>query len=127
MNKPSLHEVLKERILILDGAMGTMIQQVDLSAEDFGGPELDGCNEMLVIHRPDVIQSIHEQYLEAGADLIETNTFGATSVVLAEYDIPSIGIPTRKKPGTPRDNATQICRRTATSSCIYCCSGISRQ
>ncbi|KOR88932.1 methionine synthase [Paenibacillus solani] len=90
MNKPSLHEVLKERILILDGAMGTMIQQVDLSAEDFGGPELDGCNEMLVIHRPDVIQSIHEQYLEAGADLIETNTFGATSVVLAEYDIPEL-------------------------------------
>ncbi|KOP68792.1 methionine synthase [Bacillus sp. FJAT-18019] len=90
MNKPSLHEVLKERILILDGAMGTMIQQVDLSADDFGGPELDGCNEMLVIHRPDVIQSIHEQYLEAGADLIETNTFGATSVVLAEYDIPEL-------------------------------------
>lgn len=90
MNKPSLHEVLKERILILDGAMGTMIQQVDLSAEDFGGPELDGCNEMLVIHRPDVIQTIHEQYLEAGADLIETNTFGATSVVLAEYDIPEL-------------------------------------
>lgn len=90
MNKPSLHEVLKERILILDGAMGTMIQQVDLSAEDFGGPELDGCNEMLVIHRPDVIQSIHEQYLEAGADLIETNTFGATSVVLAEYDVPEL-------------------------------------
>lgn len=90
MNKPSLQEVLKERILILDGAMGTMIQQEDLSAEDFGGPDLDGCNEMLVIHRPDVIQKIHEQYLEAGADLIETNTFGATSVVLAEYDIPEL-------------------------------------
>ncbi|ANA82193.1 methionine synthase [Paenibacillus glucanolyticus] len=90
MNKPSLQEVLKERILILDGAMGTMIQQEDLSAEDFGGPELDGCNEMLVIHRPDVIQKIHEQYLEAGADLIETNTFGSTSVVLAEYDVPEL-------------------------------------
>lgn len=88
MTKYTLAERLQERILILDGAMGTMIQQVPLTAEDFGGEELDGCNEMLVLTRPDVIQSIHEQYLEAGADLIETNTFGATSVVLAEYDIP---------------------------------------
>lgn len=65
-----------------------MIQQVPLTGEDFGGDELDGCNEMLVLTRPEVIQDIHEKYLEAGADLIETNTFGATSVVLAEYDIP---------------------------------------
>lgn len=88
MNMPSLQEALKERILILDGAMGTMIQQVELGPEDFGGEELEGCNEMLVITRPDVIQDIHEAYLESGADLIETNTFGAASVVLAEYDIP---------------------------------------
>lgn len=67
--------------------MGTMIQQVDLTGADFGGEDLDGCNEMLVLTRPDIIQRIHEEYLEAGADLIETNTFGATSVVLAEYDI----------------------------------------
>ncbi|RPK31702.1 5-methyltetrahydrofolate--homocysteine methyltransferase [Paenibacillus xylanexedens] len=64
-----------------------MIQQVDLTGEDFGGDDLDGCNEMLVLTRPELIQRIHEEYLEAGADLIETNTFGATSVVLAEYDI----------------------------------------
>lgn len=83
-----LQEQLEKRILILDGAMGTMIQQADLTEDDFGGPELDGCNEMLVLTRPDVIQRIHEQYLEAGADILETNTFGATSVVLAEYDIP---------------------------------------
>ncbi|WP_419889118.1 methionine synthase [Paenibacillus xylanexedens] len=87
MDKISLHEALKQRILILDGAMGTMIQQVDLTGEDFGGEDLDGCNEMLVLTRPELIQRIHEEYLEAGADLIETNTFGATSVVLAEYDI----------------------------------------
>ncbi|WP_216626446.1 methionine synthase [Paenibacillus phytohabitans] len=68
--------------------MGTMIQQVPLTGDDFGGDDLDGCNEMLVLTRPEVIQDIHEKYLEAGADLIETNTFGATSVVLAEYDIP---------------------------------------
>ena len=68
--------------------MGTMIQQEDLSPQDFGGEALDGCNEMLVLTRPDVIEGIHEKYLDAGADMIETNTFGATSVVLADYDIP---------------------------------------
>ncbi|MDR0267702.1 methionine synthase, partial [Paenibacillus sp.] len=88
MNRPGLQEMMKERILILDGAMGTMIQQVQLGPQDFGGEELEGCNEMLVLTRPDVIEDIHGKYLEAGADLIETNTFGATSVVLAEYDIP---------------------------------------
>lgn len=88
MRKTPLKELLQERILILDGAMGTMIQQADLTAEDFGGEALEGCNEMLVLTRPDVISGIHEAYLAAGSDIIETNTFGATSVVLAEYDIP---------------------------------------
>lgn len=88
ISKPSLQMSLQQRILILDGAMGTMIQQADLTAADFGGDELDGCNEILVLTRPDVIAGIHEAYLAAGADLIETNTFGATSVVLQEYDIP---------------------------------------
>ncbi|MGG2200292.1 methionine synthase [Paenibacillus validus] len=87
MIKPSLQEQLQKKIMILDGAMGTMIQQEDLSADDFGGEELEGCNEMLVLTRPDVIQRIHEMYFAAGADMVETNTFGATSVVLAEYDI----------------------------------------
>jgi 5-methyltetrahydrofolate--homocysteine methyltransferase len=86
--KLPLHEALLKRILILDGAMGTMIQQADLAPADFGGEELDGCNEMLVLTRPDLISDIHEAYLRAGSDIIETNTFGATSVVLAEYDIP---------------------------------------
>ena len=86
-NKPPIQERMKEKILILDGAMGTMIQEQRLTAEDFGGEELEGCNEMLVLTRPDVIRGIHEQYLEAGADIVETNTFGATSVVLAEYGI----------------------------------------
>ncbi|WP_256757469.1 methionine synthase [Cohnella sp. WQ 127256] len=86
--KPSLQEALNSRILIMDGAMGTMIQQADLTADDFGSDDLDGCNEILVLTRPDVISGIHEAYLEAGADIIETNTFGATAVVLMEYDIP---------------------------------------
>ncbi|GFR38277.1 methionine synthase [Insulibacter thermoxylanivorax] len=87
MIKPDIREQLKRKILILDGAMGTMIQQQNLSAEDFGGEAYDGCNELLNVTRPDVIRMIHEAYLEAGADIIETNTFGATSIVLAEYEI----------------------------------------
>lgn len=71
----------------MDGAMGTMLQRANLSAIDFGGEEYDGCNENLNITRPDVIESIHEQYLQAGADIIETNTFGATKIVLDEYDL----------------------------------------
>lgn len=86
--KLSLQEALNSRILLLDGAMGTMIQQANLTADDFGSDDMDGCNEILVLTRPDVISSIHEAYLEAGSDIIETNTFGATAVVLAEYDIP---------------------------------------
>jgi 5-methyltetrahydrofolate--homocysteine methyltransferase len=82
-----LKRLLKERILVLDGAMGTAIQACDLSAEDFGGESLAGCNEYLVLTKPELIQSIHESYLEAGADILETNTFGATPLVLAEYDI----------------------------------------
>ncbi|MBD2847970.1 methionine synthase [Paenibacillus sp. IB182496] len=88
MTKSTLYDALKQRILIMDGAMGTMIQQADLQADAFGGEDLDGCNEILVLTRPDLIRDIHEDYLEAGADIIETNTFGATSVVLMEYDIP---------------------------------------
>ncbi|WJH34076.1 methionine synthase [Paenibacillus sp. CC-CFT747] len=87
MTKPSLQEQLQKKIMILDGAMGTMIQQENLTEEDFGGEDLDGCNEILVLTRPDVIRKIHEAYFAAGSDIIETNTFGATSVVLAEYGL----------------------------------------
>lgn len=76
---------LKEKTLVYDGAMGTMIQGYDLTPDDFHG--LDGCNEYLVVSRPDVIQQIHEAYLKAGADIIMTNSFGSAPVVLAEYDI----------------------------------------
>lgn len=87
MQTTSLTEQMKRKILILDGAMGTMLQQAKLTAEDFGGEKYDGCNEYLNMTRPDLIRSIHCAYLEAGADLIETNTFGATSIVLAEYGL----------------------------------------
>lgn len=82
-----IEEQLQKRILIIDGAMGTMLQQEDLSAEDFGGEELDGCNENLVLTRPDVITNIHRAYFEAGADIVSTNTFGGTPLVLNEYDL----------------------------------------
>ncbi|MBD2423161.1 methionine synthase [Cyanobium sp. FACHB-13342] len=74
-------------VLVFDGATGTSLQQMDLTAEDFGGAALEGCNEHLVFTRPDAVQAVHRQFLEAGADVIETDTFGATSLVLAEYDI----------------------------------------
>ncbi|MCK6553560.1 methionine synthase [Candidatus Binatia bacterium] len=83
----ALHAAVEERILVLDGAMGTAIQAADLTAEDFGGAALEGCNENLVLTRPDVIGGIHRGYLAAGADIIETNTFGGTRVVLAEYGL----------------------------------------
>ena len=67
--------------------MGTMLQQQNLSAADFGGPELEGCNENLVRTRPDVVLDIHRKYLEAGADIIETDSFGGTPIVLAEYGL----------------------------------------
>jgi 5-methyltetrahydrofolate--homocysteine methyltransferase len=82
-----LKELLRERILVLDGAMGTMLQQKNLTAEDFGGPALEGCNEYLVKSKPAVVLDIHRQYLQAGADIIETNSFGGTALVLAEYQL----------------------------------------
>jgi 5-methyltetrahydrofolate--homocysteine methyltransferase len=83
----SLDSLLEDRVLVLDGAMGTMLQRHDLSAEDFGGANLEGCNENLVSTRPDVVSAIHRAYLAAGADLVETNTFGGTPLVLAEYGL----------------------------------------
>ena len=82
-----LARAFEGRILLMDGAMGTMIQARDLSAADFGGPSLEGCNEHLNLTRPDVIRAIHEAYLDAGADLISPNCFGCAPYVLAEYGL----------------------------------------
>src|SRR5439155_22930338 len=73
-----------ERVVIYDGAMGTNIQFRNPSVDDFWGKE--GCNELLVLSRPDIIEDIHASFFTVGSDVIETNTFGATRVVLAEYD-----------------------------------------
>jgi 5-methyltetrahydrofolate--homocysteine methyltransferase len=80
-----LRALLAERIVVLDGATGTYLQGRDLSAADFGGPQYEGCNEHLVVTRPDVIREMHEGYLAAGADIVETDTFGGTRIVLGEY------------------------------------------
>ena len=80
-----LREALAQRILVLDGAMGTMIQAAGLGAQDFGGVQYEGCNEYLNLTRPDVIRNVHAAYLAAGADLISTNTFGCAPYVLGEY------------------------------------------
>ncbi len=82
-----LQEALTRRVLVLDGAMGTAIQDLHLTAEDFGGADYEGCNEHLLLSRPAAIGGIHRGYLEAGADIVETNTFGATPLVLAEYGL----------------------------------------
>jgi 5-methyltetrahydrofolate--homocysteine methyltransferase len=83
----ALQDALQSRILVLDGAMGTLIQSKNLKAVDFGGAELEGCNENLVLTRPAVIRDIHAAYYAAGADVAETDTFGATPLVLAEYGL----------------------------------------
>lgn len=87
MPKHLIEQQLEKRILIIDGAMGTMLQNENLTAEDFGGEQLEGCNENLVFTRPDVIEKVHRAYLEAGADIVCTNTFGGTPLVLNEYDL----------------------------------------
>ncbi|MEO0940004.1 MAG: methionine synthase [Cyanobacteria bacterium J06642_12] len=83
----SFLERLQDRVLVFDGATGTSLQAQNLTAEDFGGPDLEGCNEYLVFSKPEAVEKVHVGFLEAGADVIETDTFGGTSIVLAEYDI----------------------------------------
>lgn len=92
--KKTIRELVRERILILDGAMGTMIQQYNLTEEDFRGErfaqipgQLKGNNDLLCMTRPDVVQDIHRKYLVAGADIIETNTFSSTCVSMADYHV----------------------------------------
>src|SRR6184192_1375224 len=93
-----LHDLLRRRILILDGAMGTMIQRYTRDEAAYRGErfashprDLRGANDILCLTRPDVIEEIHRQYLEAGADIIETNTFNAQAISLADYGMEALG------------------------------------
>ena len=95
--KKTIQQCLNERILIIDGAMGTMIQRYNLEEKDFRGErfkdwhkDVKGNNDLLSITQPQIIEAIHKEYLEAGADIIETNTFSSTSIAQADYDMQSL-------------------------------------
>src|SRR5690349_981316 len=94
---PHIREELEKRILIIDGAMGTMIQRYKLSEEDYRGErfanwksDVKGNNDLLNITKPEIITAIHKQYLDAGADIIETNTFSSTFIAMADYEMQSL-------------------------------------
>src|SRR5438045_9287548 len=80
-------DTLKERIVVFDGAMGTNLQVQNLSVDDYGGPQVEGCPEYLLISRPAAVEHVHAAFLDVGCDVIETNSFGGTPVVLVEYGI----------------------------------------
>src|SRR5882672_8452576 len=83
----SFLDTLKERIIIFDGAMGTNLQVQNLTLEDFGGLRFEGCNENLLVTRPDAVEKVHAAFLDVGCDVVETNSFNGTPVDFAEYDI----------------------------------------
>src|SRR5690606_42159652 len=87
MRQSRYTEILKQRVLVYDGAMGTSIQALGLSAADFGGPGPEGCNDHLVLSRPDAIEQIHASFLEVGCDVVETNTFRANRPTLREHGL----------------------------------------
>jgi 5-methyltetrahydrofolate--homocysteine methyltransferase len=80
-------QALADRVLVVDGAMGTELMALELTPDDFGGPPFSGCNEALVLTRPDVIRQIHDAYLAAGADIVETDSFTASRLKLDEYGL----------------------------------------
>lgn len=106
-----LRSAFEQRIMVLDGAMGTALQSFDLTIEDFGGPEYEGCNEILCRTRPDIVDQVHDAYLRAGADIIETNTFGATGLVLTEYGLETEAFELNRRAA---EIAREACRRHAT-------------
>ncbi len=87
METLDIRDLLKRRVLVLDGATGTRLQRETLGPADFGGAAHEGCYEALVLHRPELIRLVHREYLEAGADILETDTFGGTPLVLGEYGL----------------------------------------
>ncbi len=106
-NHPYLN-LMKKRTIVFDGAMGTQIQKCNLTPVDFGAEELEGANDHLVITRPDVIRDIHRLYLEAGADVIETNTFGASRLKLEEYGLTTVAEHNREAAVLARASADEF-------------------
>src|SRR6478735_5660640 len=87
MATESYLDAVDGRVVVFDGAFGTYVQGLDLTADDFGGATLEGCNEMLCLTRPDVIAGMHAAFFDVGVDAVETASFGSFSTVLGEYDI----------------------------------------
>ncbi|MBL4889272.1 MAG: methionine synthase, partial [Candidatus Lindowbacteria bacterium] len=138
MSKHPIYDLLEERHAIIDGAMGTMIQTYDLEEKDFQGDRftkheipLKGCNDLLCLTRPEIIKEIHTEFLEAGADIIETNTFSSTSIAMADYKLESLvyeinleaaklakqaAIEVSEKTGSPRFVAGSLGPTNATAS-----------
>ena len=106
MTGKELLEILKHRVLVFDGATGTSLQTQNLTAADFGGENLAGCNEFLNISKPEAPEKVHRGFLEVGVDVIETNSFGGASVVLAEYGLGERSYEINKR-------AAEIARKTA--------------
>ncbi len=99
-------DILEEKIIVFDGAQGTHLQGQGLTADDFGGEQYNGCNEYLIFSKPSAVEKIHVDYFQAGSDVVETNTFGATSIVLAEYNIAHLAYEMNLK-------AAQLAKRVA--------------
>src|SRR3990172_1089778 len=83
----SFTDILRDKIVVFDGATGTHLQGQGLTPDDFGGEQYNGCNEYLVVTKPNAVENVHRDYLDAGCDVIETNSFGGTSIVLDEYGL----------------------------------------
>src|SRR2546430_3149209 len=97
---------LKDRIVVFDGAMGTNLHAQDLSVDDYGGPQFEGCPEHLLISMPAAVEKVHAGFLEVGCDVVETDSFGSTSIVLAEYQIAELAYELNVK-------AAQLAKRVA--------------
>ena len=80
-------DLLREKIIVFDGAMGVSLQAANLSIDDWGGPNFENCSENLLYTRPDVVEGVHKSFLDIGCDVIETNSFGGSEVVLTEFGI----------------------------------------
>src|SRR3989442_12829553 len=105
----SFLDILRDRIVVFDGAMGTNLHAQDLSVDDYGGPQFEGCPEHLLISMPEAVEKVHAGFLEVGCDVVETDSFGGASIVLAEYQIAHLAYDLDKKtPQLPKQVASEF-------------------
>src|SRR5947209_19640930 len=102
-------ETLKQRIVVFDGAMGTNLHAQDWSVDDYGGPQFEGCPEHLLISRPEAVEKVHAGFLEVGCDVVETDSFGSASIVLAEYQIGHLAYDLNKKAAELAERVVSDC------------------